>query len=348
MSLVTLQNVTFSPDNFIPLNTILPDDSFAPGGPALVDDPGFPASNADLGQPDTFTIMDITTSTATSYRLGTAMIQDTGPGGNIGGPFEVDILGANATSLLLGTGGYNPTPSPGIGYYQEYAVVSTASLDDPTYPLSFTFDANAFPCFASGTRIATSRGDVAVEDILVGDEVRTVSGALRPVVWAGSRFVDLARHTNPDLVRPVRIAAGALDTNVPSRDLVVSPDHNLFIEGVLIPAKCLVNGTTVTSLDVAGVRYHHIELDSHDVILAEGAAAETYLDTGNRTAFAGQGVTDAHPDFSTAPDTNYFAWEAKGCARLVLSGPELDRAVATLAQRAGILSIEARSTALVA
>ena len=346
MSIVSLDNVVFQPDQFIPLNTVAPSDAYVPGGPISVPDPGFPASEQDLGSMDTFTVTNVDLSTANSYRLGTCLIQDTGPGGPVGGPAPFDILGANANQVILGNPPFNPTPSPGLPYYGQYTVVSLTNINNPTYPLQFTFDPNAYaPCFARGTRIATRSGEVAVETIRVGDEVRTMSGEFRPVVWVGHRFVDLSRHANPDLVRPIRILAGALAENVPSRDLVVSPDHNLFLEGVLIPAKCLINRTTIAIHDVTSVTYHHIELDSHDIVLAEGAATETYLDTGNRTAFAGQDVTEAHPDFSTAPDVNYFAWDAKGCARLVITGPEVERARAAVMDRAGATAVE---TALVA
>jgi hypothetical protein len=349
MSLSALANYTFDPDQIIPFNTVVPDPSYVLGGPITIEDPGFPASEADQGQPDLFQIVGLDLSTANSYRLGTAMIQDfviepNGTIGDVGGPFTADIIGVNENQVIFGINlnGQPPNPNPpaGLSYYDEYGIVSLTSVDgsgSPTYPINFVFDANTYqaaPCFGRGTLIATRKGDVAVESIAIGDEVRTLSGAFRKVVWAGHRSVDLTRHNNPELARPVRIAAGALEDNVPSRDLVVSPDHNLFLEGVLIPAKCLVNGSTIDILDVAGVTYHHIELETHDIVLAEGAAAETYLDTGNRTAFAGQGVTDVHPDFSTAPDVNFFSWDAKGAAKLVVAGAELERARAVIARRA--------------
>ena len=194
------------------------------------------------------------------------------------------------------------------------------------------------PCFGRGTIIATLDGDVAVEDLREGDLVLTVSGEAKPLVWTGSRSVDISRHPQPENVRPVCIRRSAFSPNVPSLDLVVSPDHNVFTDGVLVPAKCLVNGRTIVNHDVDTVHYHHIELASHDVVYANGLETETYLDTGNRTSFAGQGVTVAHPDFSSAPDQNYFAWEANGYARLVVEGAELDAVRARLATRADELA----------
>ncbi len=190
------------------------------------------------------------------------------------------------------------------------------------------------PCFAAGTSIATDRGPRPVETLGAGDTVLTVSGAAREIVWAGHRRGDSARQPAPELVRPVRRGAGAFGPAQPERDLVVSPDHNLFVDGVLIPAKCLVNNRNVAELDVPAVTYHHIELATHDVVLANNMPAETYLDTGNRANFSGGSATVAHPDFSSAPDLNWFTWVAEGYAKLVLAGPELDAVRARLASRA--------------
>ena len=200
------------------------------------------------------------------------------------------------------------------------------------------------PCFGRGTMIATLDGDVAVEDLREGDLVLTVSGEAKPLIWTGSRSVNVARHPRPENVRPVCVRRSAFSPNVPSRDLVVSPDHNVFVDGVLIPAKCLVNGRNVVLLDVETVDYHHIELASHDVVYAEGLEVETYLDTGNRTSFVNEGVVVAHPDFASAPDQNYFAWEAAGYARLVLDGPELDAARTRLIERADDLATREAKT----
>jgi hypothetical protein len=101
-------------------------------------------------------------------------------------------------------------------------------------------------------------------------------------------------------VRPVRIAAAAFPDNTPRRDLVISPDHALFIQGLLIPAKLLVNGGSITvDTECRRVTYYHVELDHHDILLAEGLPAESYLDTGNRAMFANSGEPSRlHPDFA--------------------------------------------------
>src|SRR4029077_4900016 len=87
-------------------------------------------------------------------------------------------------------------------------------------------------------------------------------------------------------VLPIRVAAGAIADGVPARDLLVSPEHALCVDGGFRPARCLVNGVTIRKVDlVDSLEYFHIELDSHDVIFAEGAAAETFVDVGSRAGF---------------------------------------------------------------
>lgn len=139
------------------------------------------------------------------------------------------------------------------------------------------------PCFAEGTRILTSRGAVAVEHLAIGDEVITARAgapAFRPIIWIGHRSIALDRHPARDKVQPVRILAGACAPGLPERDLVVSPDHALFLNGVLIEAKHLVNGATILSDNrLTQVTYYHIELDAHDVLRAEGLTAESYART---------------------------------------------------------------------
>jgi len=177
-------------------------------------------------------------------------------------------------------------------------------------------------CFRAGTRILTDRGEAAVETLQVGDLVRTMLGeTAAPIIWIGRREVDCTRHPQPKKVWPVRVAPGAFGPGRPRSDLFLSPDHAVYVEQVLIPVKCLINGSTITQVPMDAVTYYHIELPQHAVVLAEGLPAESYLDTGDRSSFAnGGGPMRMFPDFSAR------MWEAYGCARLIVTGPELDAA----------------------
>jgi len=179
----------------------------------------------------------------------------------------------------------------------------------------------ATACYLAGTRIATARGDVAVEALAVGDVVAARFAGAAPVVWLGHRRIDCRRHPAPHNVWPVRVAAGAFGANRPRRDLFLSPDHAVFCAGVLIPVRYLVNGTTVAQVPRATVWYFHVELARHDVLSAEGLPCESFLDSGNRGDFDNGGpVLWLHPAFARR------AWDAGACAELVVAGTGLKAA----------------------
>jgi hypothetical protein len=188
------------------------------------------------------------------------------------------------------------------------------------------------PCFAAGTKILGLHGEVAVEDVQVGDILVTVrpgGPAQRRVIWTGRRRIEsIARHPQPQLVRPVRIRAGAFAPGVPERDLRVSPHHAIYVDGALFEAVSLVNNCTIfQEYGCHTVTYHHIELDAHDVLLAEGLPAESFLDTGNRAMFAGGAIEVLHPDFAPRAGAGF-------CAPLIRAGAPLAAVTARLAQRA--------------
>jgi len=174
-------------------------------------------------------------------------------------------------------------------------------------------------CFCPGTRILTTRGEIAVESLAVGETVITHDGRLAPIVWIGHRRLDASRHPRPEQIRPIRIEAGAIADRIPARDLYVSPDHALYLDGMLVPAKALVNGRSIAQVERDAIEYYHIELPSHDILLAEALPVESFLDTGNRAFFAGQ-RDDAiilHPNMMQSER------EARSCAPFTESGPAI-------------------------
>ena len=141
-------------------------------------------------------------------------------------------------------------------------------------------------CYLAGTRIRTEHGEVAVELLRIGDRLVTRDGSAKPVRWIGRRSYSGAIPAGLRDVVPVAIAPGALADGVPARELIVSPLHALYLDGVLAPAERLVNGRTICRRpDIDPIRYFHIELERHDVIFAEGAAAESFVDCDSRTMF---------------------------------------------------------------
>jgi autotransporter passenger strand-loop-strand repeat protein len=191
-------------------------------------------------------------------------------------------------------------------------------------------------CFRRGTRILTDRGDIAVERLAVGDMVRTIAGECAPIRWIGWRAVECKRHPDPASVLPVRVAAHAFGENLPSRALFLSPDHAVFVEQVLVPIKYLLNGTSIRQVPASAVMYYHIELERHDVLLAENLPAETYLDTGDRRAFmTDNAVVALHPVFGAGGFAARIR-DAMGYAPLMVAGPAVEAARAMIAARAGL------------
>jgi autotransporter passenger strand-loop-strand repeat protein/T5SS/PEP-CTERM-associated repeat protein len=221
-------------------------------------------------------------------------------------------------------------------------ITPSGAADDTGAGLAATqIEAGAVSCFVTGTRVGTETGGKKVETLKAGDRVATVDGRYEEVVWVGSRTVDCTRHPTPESAWPVRIAKDAFGQNTPGRDLYLSPDHAVFVNGVLVPVKLLVNGTTIAQVKRRRVTYHHVELAAHEVILADGLPVESYLDAGDRANFHDEGAVRLFVDFERSTDTARL-WEAKGAAPLVQAGEQLDRARAVVAAHARLCDPGAR------
>jgi hypothetical protein len=143
-------------------------------------------------------------------------------------------------------------------------------------------------CFLRGTRILTPDGEIPVEDLTIGAPVETLNGPL-PIKWIGRQTFKKHSPSWHWSVAPIRIARFALSEQYPRRDLYLSPKHGLLIDDCLIPVEWLVNGKSIalaTMDDRDIIDYFHIELETHEVIFAEGAPAETLLITNDREDFA--------------------------------------------------------------
>ncbi|WP_041527302.1 Hint domain-containing protein [Paracoccus aminophilus] len=140
------------------------------------------------------------------------------------------------------------------------------------------------PCFTSGTLILAENGDIPVEDLSVGDLIFTRDNGLQTVRWKGHRSIDLSAQPH---LRPIRITAGALGSGVPSSDLMVSPQHRIFVSSgiaqrmfgareILVAAKQLIaiDGIELAS-EMNAVTYFHILLDRHEIVLSNGAETES-------------------------------------------------------------------------
>ncbi len=217
----------------------------------------------------------------------------------IDGPFEDASYRTLTNQSDPGAGDFTPgnliafnggAEEPYTGYTDEGPVTYDMVLFSNSADLAgrtLNYTSGVFPvCFLAGTMIATPAGETAVEALAIGDLVLTADGRAAPVRWVGVQTV-VTLFAEPLRTFPVRITAGAFGDDLPARDLLVSPDHALFLDGVLVQAGALVNGTTIIRETEMPERftYYHVELEDHSLILAEGVPAETFLDTVTRRRF---------------------------------------------------------------
>ena len=183
------------------------------------------------------------------------------------------------------------------------------------------------PCFCRGTMILTEKGQTAVEALKIGDKVMTLAGEAKPITWIGHGRRILTGE-NPE-ARPLIVRADAIAVGVPLRDLYLTRGHSLYLDGVLVPVEFLVNERTILWDDGATeVEFYHIELADHDVLLAEGAPAESYRDDGNRRLFD----NPEPPVFAAANMAHY--------APVLTGGPEINHIWRQLLDRSGFVEPE--------
>ena len=220
----------------------------------------------------------------------------------VGGILTLDLVGGGSATLNL----------PGtFTSASDFDVTNVAAGADVTVV-----------CFLAGTHILTESGEIKVEDLVIGEHVITHSGEAKPIKWIGVGKV-LATRGQRSAANAVIVRKGALGLNVPTQDLRVTKGHALYIDGVLIPVEHLINQRSILWDDRAQeVQIYHIELETHDVLIANGAPAESYRDDGNRWLFR-----NGNSGWNLPPQGP--------CAPLLTSGPVVDAIWRRLLDRAG-------------
>jgi hypothetical protein len=208
----------------------------------------------------------------------------------VGGLTWVAVTDSDTTSFYA----LSPDPMGNETLYDDgFTALDTVEGNQNFINISLENTSSFTVCFAPGTLIATPSGETAVEALCIGDLVTTADGRAVPVRWIGQQTVH--KVFAGERARPVRIAAGALGAGLPHTDLVLTADHALILDGLAINAGALVNGTTITLDPLSAlpdrVTYYHVETEHHDIILANGTPAETFVDYVGRLSF------DNHADY---------------------------------------------------
>jgi hypothetical protein len=160
------------------------------------------------------------------------------------------------------------------------ATTSITATPIPTATITTTVNNNrSGSCFLKGTLISTPSGDRLVQDLRIGDEVQSLAGR-KTIKWIGyNKFTKEEGRAWHDNVMPIRVARFAIDDHRPYRDLYLSPLHCIFFNEALIPVMYLINETSIaqgTPSEMYALEYYHVELDTHEVIYAEGVLVESY------------------------------------------------------------------------
>lgn len=207
---------------------------------------------------------------------------DGGEGGEGTGGDTLDLTGAGPLRIV-----------PDDGNAENGVVEFLGEDGQVTGSMRFANIEKIVPCFTPGTRIATDRGPVPVEDLRIGMLILTRDGGLRPLRWIGRNDLDAADLARQPELGPVCIAQGALGGGMPDRDLMVSPQHRVLITGpradllfgeheVLVAALHLVGQPGITRAAVPTVSYLHLLFDRHEIVLSDGAWTESFQ-PGDRT-----------------------------------------------------------------
>ncbi len=250
-------------------------------------DPGNPPSSGTRLNPVIRNVVDAnsngilqphTGDTINGHQITAVYVGDTvtmREGPNIFGIIFGNTYTVTGVTFYLSNGSAVFMPTDGSTLANHYFISSTWVPDSTEYPIPGA----VIPCFTPGTLIATPEGPRPVEALAPGDMVLTRDNGPQPVRWAGRRAVG-GRGDHA----PVRFAPGAIGND---RELVVSPQHRVLVEGwraellfgadeVLVAARHLVNGDTIHRAPRDRADYIHILFDRHEIVTAEGVATESF------------------------------------------------------------------------
>ena len=256
-----------------------------------------PLSNADVTVTNSYTVdiidddPDLELNDATGTQLDVSGVPN----------FVGDSTNFQVFETYSGTVGGNPVTFTLIQWQTTpYMIVTAGSVNvgdtivgtDNTItgaPPSPYPDLPDYTCFVTGTPIETALGDVLIEDLELGELVKTSKRGYSEIRWIGRRHLSKAELARKPHLCPITIRAHAFGPGVPAQDILVSPQHRLALKSeyadlyldnsnVLVAAKHLVNGNTIVQrVPEDGVTYHHLMFDEHELVNAAGLWSESFF-----------------------------------------------------------------------
>lgn len=229
-----------------------------------------------------------------------------------------------------------------------YQLAKDGSLYISSSPRNNTNNDGVLVCFLSGSMIRTSKGDVAVEDIQIGDKLvafdwKNNKHIVRSVIWIGkARAIVRPELSDDEAGWPVRIIKDAIAEGIPYKDMLITAEHSLFFQDKFVPARMLVNGCSIFyDRSIQSYDYFHIETENHSVIWADGMMTESYLDTGNRKTFAQEGSV-----VRLFPKGSEKTWHEDAAATLCVERDFVEPLFTTLADRAAAKGLASQAEVL--
>lgn len=265
---------------------------------------------------------------------GGASIGDTWFASGAGRTLETSYIysGATMTDGSVGSGATMVVNSGGVTRDPSVANGGTLTIQNQ----------GTNGCFLAGTLIRTPEGEVAVEELAIGDTVISLEDGCeisRPVTWIGVSRNSFSPKQPLDLAGyPVRVRQNAFGEAMPSQDLLVTAEHCFVFEGAFIPVRMLVNGSSIHyDQSITDYNYYHIELERHSVIVSNNVATESYLNTGNRRYFSsGHNIVSLHEETK--------AWNRDSALPLSVTRDAVEKIHQSLALRAGELGLASEET----
>ncbi|GBR28376.1 hypothetical protein AA0473_1728 [Acetobacter orleanensis NRIC 0473] len=249
------------------------------------------------------------------------------------GDIELGQPGSKETVLEL-KDGQNLTAGNGLSVNGTYVTQDKVYTASGVFAPSYMNSGVTIACFLTGSMIRTTDGDIAVEDIRVGDQLVTLApengaNVTQPVIWVGKAHARVRPELPDDEAGwPVRVLKDAISDGVPYKDMLITAEHCLFFRGSFMPVRMLVNNVSIFyDKSITGYDYYHVETSQHAVMMADGVLTESYLDTNNRGSFA---QTGSVATLSTGRRT----WMQHGAAPLTVARENVEPIFHALMARA--------------